>query len=184
MRGVGSAQELLERMADAGGGAYFGEPVTVLEHSLQAAWFAQRGGNEPAQVVAALLHDVGHLLHEAGEDAAEHGVDTRHEETAVELLREHLPAAVTEPIRLHVAAKRFLCCVDSNYLARLSPASVLSLELQGGPMTAEEAAEFAANRYSGEAVALRHWDDAAKVPGLAVPELGTYLPLVAELWRG
>jgi len=156
VRGVGSAQELLERMADAGGGAYFGEPVTVLEQ----------------------------LLHEAGEDAAEHGVDTRHEETAVELLREHLPAAVTEPIRLHVAAKRFLCCVDSNYLARLSPASVLSLELQGGPMTAEEAAEFAANRYSGEAVALRHWDDAAKVPGLAVPELGTYLPLVAELWRG
>ncbi len=184
MRGVGSAEELLERMAAAGGGAYFGEPVTVLEHSLQAAWYAQKGGNEPTQVVAALLHDVGHLLHEAGEEAAEQGQDTRHEELAEELLREHLPEAVTEPIRLHVAAKRYLCFADAGYRARLSEASLLSLGLQGGPMTAEEAAEFTANRFCGEAVALRHWDDAAKVPGMAVPELGTYLPLVAGLWRG
>ena len=151
--------------------------MTVLEHSLQAAWFVQRKGGSDTLVAAALLHDVGHLLHDEGEDAATRGVDTRHEELGAEALAEHLPAAVLDPIRLHVAAKRYLCFAEPRYLASLSPASVESLALQGGPMTAEEAESFLALPHARDAITLRHADDAAKVRGLAVPELESYRSL-------
>jgi predicted HD phosphohydrolase len=100
----------IELMLSRGGESYFGEPVTVLEHCLQAAYFARQANSPDALVVAALLHDLGHLLHRAGEDVADQGLDTRHEELANQMLATHLPAAVTEPIRLHVAAKRY--CVS------------------------------------------------------------------------
>jgi [1-hydroxy-2-(trimethylamino)ethyl]phosphonate dioxygenase len=169
-------------LAAGGGEAYFGEPVTVLEHSLQAAWFVQKNGGETL-IAAALLHDVGHLLHNAGEDAAARGVDTRHEELGVEALGQHLPDAVLDPIRLHVAAKRYLCFAEPRYLAALSPASVESLRLQGGPMVAAEAEAFLNLPHAREAVTLRHADDAAKVRGLAVPALAAYRPIVEALWR-
>jgi phosphonate degradation associated HDIG domain protein len=183
MRKIDSIDELFELLAAGGGEAYFGEPVTVLEHSLQAAWFVQRKNADASLVVAALLHDVGHLLHDAGEDAAARGVNTHHEELGVEALADHLPAAVLDPINLHVAAKRYLCFAQPRYLAALSPASVESLALQGGPMSAGEAAAFLALPHAQEAVTLRHADDAAKVDGLVVPELDTYRPLAAALWR-
>lgn len=183
MRSIDSVDELLELLAAGGGEAYFGEPVTVLEHSLQAAWFVRQKAGADALIAAALLHDVGHLLHDAGEDAAARGLDTRHEELGMEALRAHLTAEVLDPIRLHVAAKRYLCFAEPEYFASLSPASVESLALQGGPMNSAEAETFLASPHARDAIALRHADDAAKVRGLAVPVLASYRLLVQSLWR-
>lgn len=176
-------EEVLELLVTHGGESYFGEPVTVLKHCLEAAHFAREANSPPTLIAAALLHDVGHLLHQEGEEVAEHGVDTRHEELADQLLSAHLPASVTEPIRLHVAAKRYLCFADTAYLEALSPSSVLSLGLQGGPMSQEEAVAFLAGPFAQEAIALRHWDDEAKIPALPVPPAESYLPLLKELWH-
>ena len=127
-----------------------GEPVSVLEHGLQAAWYVRREGGEDTLVAAALLHDLGHLLHTEGEDAATRGLDTQHEELAVEALAGHLPPSVLDPIRLHVAAKRHLCSAEPAYLAELSHASVQSLDLQGGPMNiAESGSLFASSSRAG-----------------------------------
>jgi phosphonate degradation associated HDIG domain protein len=178
-----SIDEVFELLAKGGGEAYFGEPVTVLDHCLQSAWFVQREGGNKALVVAALLHDLGHLMHNSGEDAAAHGVDTRHEDLGAEALSRHLPVEVLDPIRMHVAAKRYLCFAESHYLAALSPASVESLALQGGPMTAEEAEAFRASPHARDAITLRHADDAAKVRGLEVPKLESYRAVVESLWR-
>jgi [1-hydroxy-2-(trimethylamino)ethyl]phosphonate dioxygenase len=183
MQTISSLDGVFDLLAQGGGEAYFGEPVTVLEHSLQAAWFVQRKGAQPSLVAAALLHDLGHLLHHQGEDIADRGVDTHHEEVGVEVLGDHLPSAVLDPIHLHVAAKRYLCFAQQRYFDQLSPASKQSLALQGGPMTPEEAGSFLALPHAQEAVALRHADDAAKVPGLQVPALDSYRELVATLWR-
>lgn len=181
---LATVDEVFDVLAAGGGEAYFGEPVTVLEHSLQAAWFVKKGGGAETLVAAALLHDLGHLLHSEGEDVAQRGLDTRHEELGVAALEGRLSSAVLDPIRMHVAAKRYLCFAEPRYLAALSPTSVESLALQGGPMTAAEAEAYLAAPHAREAVKLRRADDAAKVKGLAVPELETYRPLVAALWRG
>jgi predicted HD phosphohydrolase len=123
------------------------------------------------------------LLHTEGEDAAQRGLDTRHENVAAEILSQHLPTAVLDPIRLHVAAKRYLCHVEPHYLAALSPASTQSLALQGGPMSAAEVSAFLALPHAKEAIILRRADDAAKVPELAVPPLESYRRTVASLWH-
>jgi len=183
MSSISSVDDVFQILERGGGEAYFGEPVTVLEHSLQAAWFVQRKGSEPALIAAGLLHDLGHLMHSEGEDAARRGLDTRHEELAVAALDDHLPAAVLDPIRLHVAAKRYLCFAQPEYRAALSPSSVESLALQGGPMSAAEAEAFMALPHAREAVVLRRADDAAKIEGLAVPQLDSYRTLVESLWR-
>jgi phosphonate degradation associated HDIG domain protein len=162
-------EEILDLFAKKGAAAYHGEDVSQEEHALQAAELAEREGAPDALVVAALLHDVGHLLDGQDEDLAVRGVDGQHEEAGCSWLARHFGPEVTEPIRLHVAAKRYLCAVDPSYLDGLSPASQLSLEVQGGPMNPEERAEFEGNAYYRDAVRLRYWDDTAKVPGLAVP---------------
>jgi gamma-butyrobetaine dioxygenase len=183
MQELASVDAVFNLLATGGGSAYFGEPVTVLDHCLQAAWFAEKGGGDEALVAAALLHDVGHLLHSEGEDAAQHGIDTRHEQMAVEALEGHLPARVLDPIRLHVAAKRYLCFAEAAYAADLSSASLESLVLQGGPMTVVEAEAFLALPHAREALAVRRADDAAKLLELVVPTLDSYRPLVTALWR-
>lgn len=183
MQHLNSVDELFVQLATGGEEAYFGEPVSVLEHGLQAAWFVRRKGGSDELIAAALLHDVGHLLHAEGEDAANRGLDTHHEELGVEALQGHFSDAVLEPIRLHVAAKRYLCFAQPRYFASLSPASVLSLELQGGKMTTDEAEAFLALPYARDAVTLRHADDAAKVRDLKVPELESYRELVRSLWQ-
>ena len=121
--------------------------MSQAEHALQAAELAEREGAPDALVVAALLHDVGHLLDGQDEDLADRGVDGRHEEAGCAWLAAHFGPEVIEPIRLHVAAKRYLCAVDPAYLDGLSPASRLSLSLQGGPMDAEERARFESNPF-------------------------------------
>jgi phosphonate degradation associated HDIG domain protein len=170
-------QQIEDLVARHGGNAYVGEPVSQKEHALQSAHLAERAGASDSLVVAALLHDIGHLLVEdedAGEAAAASGVDTRHEVLGQAWLSTYFPSAVTEPVYLHVAAKRYLCAKSDAYLNQLSPASVRSLQLQGGPMTTAEIAAFEANPYFKDAVQLRHYDDTAKIPGLAVPDVAHY----------
>jgi len=176
--------EIVRLFERRGNEAYFGEPVSQKEHALQAAYEAEREAAPPPLVVAALLHDVGHLLHELPEDIADRGVDARHESAGEAWLARHFPPEVTEPVKLHVAAKRYLCKTDCEYLAQLSPASVQSLALQGGPFSDDEVREFEQHRYFREAVRLRRWDDRAKIPGLAVPALEHYrLALELSLQR-
>jgi phosphonate degradation associated HDIG domain protein len=167
-------KQILDLFARQGAAAYHGEAVSQEEHALQAAELAERDGAPNSLVVAALLHDIGHLLDGQDEDLADRGVDGRHEEAACAWLMRHFGPEVTEPIRLHVAAKRYLCAVEPTYLTGLSPASRMSLQLQGGPMTAAEIAEFEGNEFFSEALRLRYWDDAAKVTGLVLPGPGHY----------
>lgn len=185
MHGLESrVDEVIRLMQKRGGEAYFGEPVSQLEHALQAAWFATQANSGPSLIVAALLHDIGHLLHDFPENVADGGIDARHEEAGYQWLLSRFGPAVAEPVRAHVAAKRYLCRVDPEYFAQLSPASVQSLALQGGAFTAEAAREFEALPWCREAVQLRRWDDAAKQPGLAVPALDEYRALLANLLAG
>ncbi|OWK43724.1 phosphonate degradation HD-domain oxygenase [Fimbriiglobus ruber] len=164
--------------ADRGAAQYGGEAVSQLEHALQAALLAEQSGAGPELVTAALLHDVGHLLHAKGEDCVDRGIDDEHENLGYRFLTRMFGPAVSEPVRLHVPAKRFLCTSEPSYQATLSPASVLSLSLQGGPMTADEVAEFRRHPQAEAAVALRRWDDEAKVPGLPTPPFAHFRPLV------
>lgn len=175
--------EILHVFRERGAAAYLGEPVSLAEHSLQAAYAAERDDAPPTLVAAALLHDYGHLIHDLPENAAEHGVDTRHEEVGYAFLGRHFGPEVVEPIRMHVAAKRYLCAVDPAYLGALSPASVLSLELQGGPCTADEAAAFEASPFADAAVRLRRYDDVGKEPGVETPGLEHYRPAVEAALR-
>jgi len=168
------ADEIFNLFAQRGDAAYFGEPVSQTEHALQAANLAELEGAPSSLVVAALLHDVGHLLHGWGEDAAERGVDARHEAAGEAWLARYFGPEVTEPVRLHVDAKRYLCRADPAYLEGLSPASLQSLKLQGGPFSAREAAGFESQLYFSEAVRLRRWDDLAKVPSRVVPSCEHY----------
>lgn len=173
--------EILELLRLGGASAYFGEPVTQLEHALQTAAEAERAGAADALVVTALLHDIGHLLHELPENVAGLGIDARHEDVGGSWLAAHFRHAVTEPIRLHVAAKRYLCAVEPGYAESLSPASLESLTLQGGAMNPDEVRSFEQGAWANEAVALRRWDDRAKVPGLGVPDLDHYSARITQL---
>jgi gamma-butyrobetaine dioxygenase len=170
--------EVIELMRRRGSEAYFGEPVSQLEHALEAALMASEAEAQPALIVAALLHDIGHLLHEHGENAASEGIDTRHEIAGYQWLLARFGPAVAEPVRDHVAAKRYLCAVEPDYFSRLSPASVESLALQGGPFGAAETQAFEEKPYWREAVMLRLWDDAAKTPGMAAPDIEHYRGLL------
>jgi phosphonate degradation associated HDIG domain protein len=182
---VGAVDTIMTTFAVAGEAAYFGEAVSQTEHALQSAHLAASAGADEELVVAALLHDIGHMLSGSAEDAAQHGIDDTHEEAGARWLEQHFGPAVSVPVRLHVAAKRYLCAVDPTYLLGLSPASQLSLRLQGGPFTAEEAQAFERQTHFAAAVALRRWDDGAKVPDLAVPALATYRQaLETALQRG
>ena len=143
--------EIIELFARRGGDVYFGEPVSQLEHALQAAFLAEQEGASDTLIAAALLHDIGHLAHKLPEDIGDRGVDGRHEKVGALWLARYFPAAVTEPIRLHVAAKRYLCAMDDEYERGLSAASIQSLALQGGPMSDEEVREFEASAYARRA---------------------------------
>ena len=167
-----------------GHGLYDGqrrESVTALAHALQCAQLAEWAGASPPLVVAALLHDVGHFVHGIDDSDAH---DDVHELRALPWLSRSLGPEVTEPIRLHVQAKRYLVVVDPAYGDTLSPASVHSLALQGGAMTPAECAAFEGNPYAADATLLRRWDDAAKSPGKATPSLAWYLSLIDELCAG
>jgi len=167
--------ELLDIYDGRATGRYGLSAVNQLQHALQAATMAEANGEPAALIIAALLHDVGHMVHDLGHDPASDGIDDRHEELGAVWLAERFGPAVVEPVRLHVPAKRYLCAVEPDYFARLSPDSVRSLTLQGGPMTAEEVAAFRANPHHDTAVRLRRLDEAAKDPAAVTPPFAHFL---------
>lgn len=160
----GSLDDLLELLVTRGSITYGGEPVSVAEHALQAAHLAEDDGAPPPLVTAALLHDIGWLLGGAG----------GHEKRGSRVLAAVFGPAVAEPVRLHVAAKRYRCTVEPGYGARLSVASTRTLGVQGGLMDDEEIAAFEAEPRAADALALRGYDDRAKEPGAATPDLAHF----------
>jgi phosphonate degradation associated HDIG domain protein len=174
---------LMELIAKRGGEAYLGEAITQYEHMVQTAACAEADGASGELVAAALLHDIGHFENDLPYRFAE-GIDNRHEEAAAAFLSPFFPPAVTEPIRLHVAAKRYLIAVDAAYFDRLSDASVETFRVQGGPMNQAEIAEFESNPYHREAVKVRRYDDDGKVAGLAIKPVEHYGPLLESLLIG
>jgi phosphonate degradation associated HDIG domain protein len=171
---------ILELLTTKGHTQYGREAVSQLEHALQCATLAEMDDRTPDFITACLLHDLGHLLHDLGEDVADRGLDDRHEYRAMPLLQTLFKPSVTEPIRLHVEAKRYLCAVDSTYWDALSPASKRSLELQGGIFSPEAAALFIAQPYAEDAVQLRIWDDRAKIAKLSTPDLDHFTPILVS----
>lgn len=168
----------IERLfRDHGHIAYAGEGVTQLEHALQAAQRAEADSGGDDLVAAALLHDVGHLLNLQGETPTGRGIDDQHQYFAIPFIRALFTPAVVEAIRLHVDAKRALCALEPDYYEALSEDSKRSLTLQGGIFSREETGRFMAKPFAGNAIKVRRWDDAAKVPGEATPPLEHYLKI-------
>jgi phosphonate degradation associated HDIG domain protein len=170
-----AVDRLLAPLRSRGGSGYLGEPVTQLEHALQSARLAAAEGGPDALVVAALLHDVGWLLADSAAGPDDHAA------RSAAYLAPSLPPGVTQPVRLHVEAKRWLCATSPDYRATLSEASKQTLALQGGPMDAGERGAFEADPWSSDAVRLRRWDDRAKVPGIVLADLDRWRPVVAGL---
>ncbi len=177
------ADEIFALFERRGSEAYFGESVSMTEHALQAAYAAQRHDATAPLIVAALLHDVGHLVENVPDDIADWTVDARHEEVGARWLALRFGPEVHQPVRLHVPAKRYLCAIDPDYVAQLSPASVRTLELQGGPMSDAEVAAFEKEPFFDEAVHVRRWDDEGKQAGLATPRLAEYRAFIEALSR-
>jgi phosphonate degradation associated HDIG domain protein len=175
---VSVADEVVALYGARGARAYFGERVSMTEHGLQAAWFAQVEAAPKPLVIAALLHDIGHLLELVPDELADWTTDARHEEIGARWLATRFGPEVSEPVRLHVPAKRYLCATDPDYLRQLSPASVHTLKLQGGPMSPEETRAFEREPHYREAVRVRRWDDQGKVAGLRTAPLEAYLAML------
>jgi phosphonate degradation associated HDIG domain protein len=165
------------------GDRHYGENVTELQHALQSAHLARRASEPDAIVLSCLLHDVGHLIHELGEDVALHGIDACHERLGADWLAEWYPEQIVEPIRQHVASKRYLCLREPGYRQALSEASEKSLQLQGGPMTEAEAERFAESPHFAACLKVRRYDDQAKVVGMPTDPLESYLTLMQRWLR-
>lgn len=175
---MNAVDEALDVLLQAGAHRYGDEKVSQLAHALQCAHQAEQEGADAALIAAALLHDIGHLVGNGDEGLAKRGIDAMHEQTGADWVAERFDDAVAEPVRLHVDAKRFLCTREDGYFERLSPASVLSLSVQGGPYSETEADVFAARPHADAAVRLRRWDEAAKDPEAVTPGLDHYRPML------
>lgn len=162
---------------------YAGEGVNQLEHALQTATLAQEAHAPGALITAALLHDIGHLLNRKGETPSAQGIDDRHQHFAAHFLKEFFPEAVTEPIRLHVEAKRALCAQNDQYYDHLSEDSKRSLLLQGGMLNFEELNAFIKKPFAEDALRLRCWDDLAKVKDKKTPDLNFFLNIARTVLR-
>jgi phosphonate degradation associated HDIG domain protein len=159
-----------------GNALYFGEPVSQTEHALQTAWLAEQAGATPTLIAAALLHDIGHLLVNEDDPPEATSGDPGHAEAGATFLTGGFPEAVVAPVRLHVAAKRFLCTTEPGYPGHLTTASRESLRNQGGVMTTAEATAFADQPYAAATLSLRRWDEMGRVPGMATPSLAHFRP--------
>ena len=176
MSGVAAAAcAEIERLFAARGDHAYGEGVSQRAHALQCAALAEQRGEPASLVLAALLHDIGHLLHADADAARTDGVDDRHEALGAQWLAQRFGPDLWQPVALHVQAKRYLCAREPRYAQALSAASQRSLALQGGPMSATEAARFETLRHADAALRLRRLDERAKVPGLATPPLAHFL---------
>jgi phosphonate degradation associated HDIG domain protein len=166
---------------DRFGAESYGEHATQLQHALQVAELARVNSCTRGLIAASLLHDIGQFMDDAGNAAEALGIDARHEVSGARFLEAYFPPEVYEPVRLHVAAKRYLCAVDSAYLGQLSDASKLSLQYQGGLMSPAEARAFEAEPFCADAVKLRRFDDTGKQADWNPPGLASYQPLLESL---
>lgn len=171
----------IEELFDSWGDNRYDEDLSQLAHALQCAALADASSAAPELVAAALLHDIGHLVELQAGGGADFESDLHHEDIAVFVLAGILPHTVTDPIALHVQAKRFLVATEPAYLATLSAGSRHSLAVQGGPMSPQECEEFIAQPGAADAVTLRRWDDNGKVEGLAVKPFAAYRPILERL---
>lgn len=179
--GANGVERLFNCLRVRGTGAYGLSDVSQIEHALQSAMLAEAQGGATALIIAALFHDIGHLATDADVALADTGIDDRHERTGARILDRVFGPAVANPVRLHVAAKRYLCAVESDYFERLSDDSVRSLTLQGGPFDAAGQAAFLAEPGHRAAITLRRIDDLAKVPDLTTPTLNDYRDMADEV---
>ena len=180
-----SADSIVDYIEDVfsrrGAESYLGEQVTMAQHMLQTAQCAEQAGANNSQIVAALVNDIGHYKNEIPETSLAKGIDNYHEEAGANFLEDYFPVSVIEPIRHHVSAKRYLCAVKLDYFERLSPASVHTLNLQGGPMNENEVKEFEKNAYLDDCVKLRYCDEGAKDPERIHPQFSYFRALVESL---
>lgn len=181
---TGPVDRIAALFAGAGADDYLGEQVSMAQHMCQAGTLAQATGAADELVAAALLHDVGHFHGEVTGLDLMSGTDNRHSDTGAAWLSQWFPAAVTEPVRLHVAAKRYLCAVEPAYAEALSPASVFTLGVQGGPMDQQQVRAFEAEPFHADALAVRRWDDAAKDPAAPTQPFDHFRPLLLRVARG
>ena len=163
-----------------GSDLYGSEAVTQRQHALQCAALAEAENAPASLIAAAFLHDIGHLLEKDFEAGLRNSEDRFHENLGEIYLKTHFGPEVTEPVRMHVAAKRYLCATDPEYFSKLSPASVHTLRLQGGPMNEDEAEAFIAQPYARDAVRLRIWDDCGKDPEMKTEPVDYYLTYVNQ----
>jgi phosphonate degradation associated HDIG domain protein len=164
-----------------GADSYLGEAVTMSQHMLQSALQAEEAGAGDELIAAALLHDIGHYTNEFPEDALENGIDNRHDDAGAAILAPFFPDIVTDCVRHHVQAKRYLCATDPAYFATLTRASVHSMNLQGGPMHGQETEEFRKIRFLDAAIQVRRWDDGGKIAGRETPPITHYVPLLQRV---
>lgn len=177
-------EALCELLMTTGAHTHYDESVTQLEHALQTAALAEAAGSPPPLIVAALCHDIGHLLL--------HEHDHRHDFLDDDLQHEHVGARhlvpifgppVAGPVALHVTAKRYLVATDPHYAAHLTDASTRSLQLQGGPLSNADIARFLQQPYAQDAIQLRRWDDLGKEKGKPTPDLHHWRPTMRQLLR-
>ena len=161
-----------------GGEEYLGEPVTMGEHMLQGATLAERNGQSEDIIVGALLHDIGHFTSEFGMFTMQDTKDRYHEDAGAKVLERFFPKVITDCCRYHVAAKRYLCATQPEYMKRLSDASVHSLKLQGGPMSETEVQEFEKTPHLDTIIAVRYLDEAGKEPAMKTPDFWHFAPMV------
>jgi len=172
---------LADIFARRGSESYLGEDVSMSEHMLQGAWLAEQEGAADELVIAALLHDVGHYTGEFGTYSPDDTEDKYHDAAGAKVLAPYFPAVIVECVRLHVAAKRYLCAKEASYYDRLSDASIHSLSLQGGPMNEEEVRVFESNPYHRQAIKVRHWDDQGKVSGMKTKTFSDYTDMLQKV---
>lgn len=175
-------EPFLRELFETRGAAYYGaESVSQLQHALQTAHLAEIEGGSGALVVAGFLHDIGHLLGRGDEGLAQRDVDARHEVSGARVLGRWFGPELTEPVRLHVQAKSYLCFTDPGYRRRLSRASRDSLAVQGGVLDERQARAFEQTPYADDAVRLREWDDRAKDPDARTPPMDYYIAVAKDL---
>jgi len=176
---VSPIDTIFEMLRNSGQRHYGESTVTQFEHAVQCAMLAEREGASPALITAALLHDIGHLVNPDDRAATQRREDCEHEQIGADYLARWFRDAVTQPVRLHVPAKRYLTATDPGYAATLSAGSALSLQLQGGAFSSEAARWFAAEAGAADAIRLRRWDERAKERDAPIPTLDHFRPHLA-----
>ena len=158
---------------------YLGEKVTIAEHMIQTAMLAEKNNSPQSLICACLLHDIGHFIIQDPDQLVSKSVDGKHEDIAFNFLKNYFKPEVTEPIKLHVSAKRYLCR-EKSYYNLLSKASKVSLELQGGKMNNDEAQKFILLKHHKNAITLRKYDDEGKIPNMKIKNINDYKELITN----